>query len=271
MTADRCWNATVVAGSSWRLETSRRASRPSWTSSVPARNDWRGVGLARPARHELLEDGRRGAVAERDDGPRQQGAIGRAGAPADDDRPFEADAGRDVEDDALRPERPGQLREPVVGREACAAVEERADAIRGARGEVGDARQLDTRGGRLGRQGGRDEVALVDDEQAVGAGRQVGLDPRGPWRADERRRSRARRRAGRRTSCTAGSTRPGAPRTARTPPAGRRRASPPCRGSRRSRRGLSAAIGREKSVRPRRTGRARPGATVIRATPPSRA
>ena len=116
------------------------------------------------------------------------------------------------------PERPGQLGEPVVGREACAAVEERAHAIRGARGEVGDARQLDARGGRLGRQGGRDEVALVD-RRAGRPCRPAGQSrPARSVASGRASRSRARRRAGRRTSCTAGSTRPGAPRTARTPP-----------------------------------------------------
>ena len=86
-------------------------------------------------------DGRARALAERDERAREERPVGLAGVPADDDRAGEADAGRDVEDDALAPQRAGQLGEPVVGRQDRAAVEQLADAVRVASGEVGDRRQ----------------------------------------------------------------------------------------------------------------------------------
>ncbi len=181
-------------------------------------NDWPACGLARAARHELLEDGRRGAVAERDHGPRQQGAIGGAGAPADDDRPVEPDAGRDVEDDALRSRAPGSAgrtgRRPGASRRRrgargrgpgrarrgrrCSSARRRRRSPR-ATGRPRRGRPRRSRGGRRCRPAGQPRPA-----RSAARGRAS--------------RSRARRRAGRCTSCTAGSTRPGAPRRARTPP-----------------------------------------------------
>ena len=76
MIALRCWKATVVAGSSWRLATSSLASRPRRISSVPARNDGAASAVAASDADELLEDGRLRAVPERDQGPAEQRAIG---------------------------------------------------------------------------------------------------------------------------------------------------------------------------------------------------
>ena len=83
---------------------------------VPAKSAWRPAdGRAATARTPRRSSP--GAVAEPDERPRQERPIRRAERPADDDRAFERDAGRDVDDDALAPQRPGELGELVVGRE----------------------------------------------------------------------------------------------------------------------------------------------------------
>ena len=102
--------------SSWRLATRSFAPAPSVTSIVPVSSDWRALGGI-GGRHELLDQRRLGALAQHDECPRQQRAVRRARDPADGDRLLEMDAGGDVDDDALGPQRPGQLGELVVGRQ----------------------------------------------------------------------------------------------------------------------------------------------------------
>ena len=230
-----------------------------------------GVGRGRIGRDQLLEDGRRGAVAERDDGPRQERPIGRAGPPADDDRPLEADAVGDVEDDALRPQRPGQLREPVVGREGRAAVEQGADASRVAR----DARSAMVVSSTPAAVASGDRAAAARSPSSTtsrpsASARQGGVDARGPRRPDERRgleRDRAQVDVGRVQQVRLGRQR--LERVERGAPVAASQSAVPSIVPMPSR--SVRATGREKSVRPRRAGRGRPGATVIRATPPSRA
>ena len=114
--AARCWIATEsgpVPG-----DRPPRASRPapSVTSIVPVSSDWR------PRRHPT--DGTSSSTSEasapspKGRASASQRAVRRARDPADGDRLLEVDAGGDVEDDALGPQRPGQLGELVVGRQA---------------------------------------------------------------------------------------------------------------------------------------------------------
>ena len=268
---DGRWRA---APGGWRLRA--RASRARRTSSVPARNDWPPSSGARPGRSsELLEDGRGRALAERDERPREERPIGGAGVPADDDRASEADAGRDVEHDALAPQRAGQLGEPVVGRQDRAAVEQRADPLGSRRREIGDrrsastpaavasARKRDRRSRSPSSTTRRPSRALGQRRPSTGAvrgdGVRAGRRPAGPC-------------AGRCRSCTAGSTRRAAPRRRRSRPADRRASQAVLTGEWRDRRRCRpASPGSVKSVSPWRAGRGRGDATVIRATPPSRA
>ena len=83
--------------------------------SVPARKDWPTFDQRPVGRDELLEDRRCGTIAERDERARDERPVRVSPAsPPDDDRPGEPDPGGDIEDDALAPERAGQLGEPVV-------------------------------------------------------------------------------------------------------------------------------------------------------------
>ena len=177
--------------------------------------------------------------------------------------------------DALVPEAAGQGRQLVVLGQAAAALELGAEPVGiacqgGREGFEDDA----GRGcGRLERQAGHAVLAQVDQ-----AGDAFGqLDRRDrighAGRADIRGRvQRARRCAGRGRSCRAGSAPAAAPRRHRPRPAARRAASPARMRSDASvsARPRSAKVN-GRSVGARRTGRGRGDASVIRATPPSRA
>src|SRR4029078_11606391 len=111
----------------------------------------------RSGRHELLDDGRLGTVAEDDPCATDQGAAWltgrpadghrggpeegawRAGGPGDDDRVGQVDAGRDVEADALVPEPSGERGQLLVVGEVGAAFDVGAEPVRvaGERGPEG--------------------------------------------------------------------------------------------------------------------------------------
>ena len=247
---------------------SSRASRPRWTSSVPAKSDWAGR-RARlgPDAHELLDERRRGALAELDDRPGQEGPIrarrrpsgGRSAASR------RTPAGT-CEDDALGPGRAGQLGELVVGgqrrrrprgargrasRVAATSAAERLERSRRPRRGLGGERDGRRRRPRRTRASAGDVVRERGGRPPDGVGR------RGSYGADVRRASR---RAGRRTVVYSGSSRPAAPRTrssarapvgARASPARRSAASASTNASVEARRGGRSA--------PRRTG---PGGAI---------
>ena len=84
----------------------------------------------RARRHQLLHDRRLGAVAERDPRPADEGTTGLAGRPANHDRVGEADAGRNVEADALVPEAARERGQLLVVGEAASAFELGSESVR---------------------------------------------------------------------------------------------------------------------------------------------
>ena len=290
MTASRCWKTVTPDGRSWMLATARRAWAARFDlerAGEQALGDRLALGARdrRSGRDELLHEIGFGADPETDDRPGDEGSIGGAGGPADDDRVGEADAIRDDEPDALAPEAPRQLGELVVGRQRGGAFEVGAQAV----GIAGQCRaeclEGHAGGERLGRQRQRRDGVLAQFDDRRDAIRRLGrgaVSGRGCGSDVRPCRRRGRRPAGRRTSCRAGSSRAAAPR--RPWP---RRCAP--RAARPARIARPRAPGRARrpgtvngsSAGPRRAGRRRlPGedsaapsvtGAVTRANPPSRA
>ena len=204
MTALRCWNATVVSGSSCRLETASLASRAERDLERAGEQRLRRAHRARPRRHELLDDRGLGAVAERDPRAADQSATGLAGRPADDDGLAEADAGRYVEEDALVPEAACQLRRASRRRAGPAAAFELGAKAAPDPRDRGTERLEDDATRQRPQARERDRRRCLHRSSmrpATPAGSSDG-DPRGRdiRRPDVRtRRRRARRRAGRGT------------------------------------------------------------------------
>ena len=244
MTALRCWNATTDVGSSWTLETASFAPAPRVTSSVPVNRLGPTVDLL-ARRDELLEDRRLGAVAELDDRPGDERPVRRPDRPAEDDRLVELDAGRDPQDHAVAPAGAGQLREAVVlGQRAGSGDQPFGRRVPD---EVAERLERHPGGGDAGIEGERPTRSSLERRQTGGPG--IGLGHGRAARARSRaigrtgRRRRGPRSAGRRTSCTAGSSRSAAPRTGRRRRVGRRSARPARRRS--APRGGSRRIERE--------------------------
>ena len=179
----------TCSGSSWRLAIRRRGPGVDGDLERPGEVGLAGVDDRRRRRDELFDDGRLGALTQVDEGPGQEGAIGRSDDPADDDRALQANAGGDLETDPLRPQRPGELGEPVVAGEDPTVGETIADRL-----DVIAQRPQRHTGlvGRLGELDRRDPT--VDDlDEAVGVVRQRAGPPfRGDVR-DQGDRLEARR------------------------------------------------------------------------------
>ena len=154
--------------SSWRLANWSEAPVPSVTSVVPAKNAWPPDGRRPVGCDELLDDRCLGLLAETDEAPGHERAVGRADRPAHDDGPLEPDAVGDVDEDALRPQRSGELGELVGRGDGRAAIEQVTDDIHVVeQGADHDAGSL----GRV-RQGDGDDPAFVELDQAVGVVRE---------------------------------------------------------------------------------------------------
>ena len=277
MCASRCWNTTWSGPSSWRLAIASRAFAPRRISVVARQQAGRAgddlVGL-----DELLDHRRLGALVEDDERAPDERPRGPDG-PAEHDRPLHADAGRDVDDDALRPGGARQLGELLVGGQDRAAVEQRAGERLVRAHQLGERQHPDAGGPDvLVERDGRDAL-LAELEQGGDVGRQRRRSPGRSRRPRcTARRPRSGRPGGPGTACTGGCSRPAAPRTARAPRAGRRAASAGSSRSAtsastnaRSRKATGRSVGERRGARAGR-GRDDGSATsVIRATPPSRA
>ena len=213
MIALRCWNATVVVGSSWRLASSSFGVRARRTSSVPA-NRLAAVERAAPDGDELLEDGRVGAFAELDE---------RAG----DERPIRLAAAqrmmigrRAVTPAGTRSTTPWLQQARVSCANRSSAGSEPPSSARAPRGrrrrESASGSSVTPAAAGLGsRASVQTRSSWNDARPAVPASGSDG--PCGASSSPRRRRTGRRRRgprsAGRSRSCRAGSSRPAAPRT----------------------------------------------------------
>ena len=122
---------------------------------------------------ELLDDRRLGTVVEDDQRAADQRAS-RTDRPAEDDRALDADAGRDVDDDPLRPRGARQLGELLVGGQDRAAVEQPAGERLVRAHELGERQHPDAGGSGGLVDHDRRDALLADLEQRGDVGRQLG-------------------------------------------------------------------------------------------------
>ena len=241
-----------------------------------------GRGRAAPAsprrpvgRDELLDDRGLRAVAEDDQGASDQGPRCPE-RPAEHDGPVDADAGRHVDD------HPGVQ----AARESCAELLVRGEQRRAVQ-ELAGERLVGPE--ELGQRHEADAGARAASASDTGRRRRPReLDASGDLRREPRRRRwrpssgtarprRATRRAGPRTACRAGCSRPAAPRRRRARRGGRRAARRARRRASAMRVDEGAVDERERQLRgpagrapgARRAGDDGSATSVIRGTPPS--
>ena len=268
ITALRCWNAMVVTGSSWRLATSSRASRAT-DLERPGQERLRAVGGRLVRTDELLEQRRLGALAERDPGAGEGGPAGARPRPSGS-----RSAGQGGRRQARRTTPCVHSARVSWAKRSSAgspAPPSNSSWTRSGRRAARSATVVSSTPAAAASSDSATPVtspSVTSSRPSLSSGNAIGVGAVAGVRWSGR--PGGARRAGRCTSCTAGSSRPAVPRTRRTRPGGRppaSRARPQAVSSATSARSTPSV----KSVSPWRAGRGRGDATVIRATPPSRA